>query len=195
MLNKIIVFTSEYGSGARLIGRTLAEMLNVKFYGEEELLIEAAKEEGITEEMLREYDRKLKKSIKDINIYNSIEHEEVYKAYSKAILRIIEKGPCILMERGADIVLKDKIKFLNVYGYSNCIEKKLKRCEIVDGYQKEEAFSVIEAENTIRKNYYNLFSKIERGQPKEYDICINTDAFNDNVLNMEKCAAIIKAAL
>lgn len=203
MEKKYIVFTSEYGSGARIIAQELAKKLGIKFYGEEDLLIKTAKESEIDEKVLREYDEKLANS----NLYeiSQLSKEslksgddlgtKIYNAYSNTILKIVEEGSCILMERGADIVLKGKVNFLNVYAYSKDMEKKLDRCERVAGISKKDAPEFIERQAMQRKVYYSIFSSIERGNMSEYDLCVNTDTFTVDSLGMEKCAEIIKAAL
>lgn len=201
MEKKYIVFTSEYASGARLIGKALEEKLGIKFYGEEDLLIEAVKVSGIDEKVFREYDEKLTNSkIDETSQLNKVKLEDdlglkIYNAYSDTILKIVEEGPCILMERGADIVLKGKVDFLNVYAYSNDMDKKADRCERVVGIPKKDAPEFIDKQVMQRKIYYSTFSSIERGKMSEYDLCINTDPFTIDALGMEKCAEVIKAAL
>lgn len=201
MFKEYIVFTSEYASGARLVGKALEEKLGIKFYGEEDLLIRAAKESGIDEKVLREYDEKLaninfdKASTLDKEALKDDLSISVYNAYSAAILKLVEEGPCILMERGADIVLKGKVEFLNVYAYSSNMEKKIERCVRVAGVPEEDSPEFIANQVMQRKVYYDLFSEIKRGNMSEYDLCINTDTFTGDALGMEKCAEIIKAAL
>lgn len=203
MEKKYIVFTSEYASGARLVAKALANKLGIKFYGEEALMSRAAKESGIDEKIFKEYDEKLANSNSDeaafinknlLKVDDSLE-VSIFNAYSDAILKIVDEGPCILMERGADIVLKGKVDFLNIYAYSNNIDKKIERCEKVGGVPKEEAPKFIANQVMQRKVYYSKFSEIERGKMSEYDLCINTDTFTTDALGMEKCAEIIKAAL
>lgn len=196
-MKKYVVFTSEYASGARLVAKALGEKLGIKFYGEEDLLIKAAKGSGIDEKVLREYDDKLANSKLDeasLKLKDDLA-VRIYNAYSVAILKAVEEGPCILMERGADIVLKGKVDFLNVYAYSSNMEKKIERCERVAGIPKEDAPEFIESQVMQRKIYYSSLSSIERGKMSEYDLCINTDTFTLDALGMEKCAEIIKAAL
>ncbi len=197
MSKEYIVFTSEYGSAARYIAKELEKKLGIKFYGEEDLLIRTAKESGIDEKILREYDEKLANSKLDET--SQLNEDglglKIYNAYSDTILKIAKEGPCILMERGADIVLKGKVDFLNVYAYSKDMEKKADRCERVGGIPKKDAPEHIAKQEMLRKVYYSTFSSIGRGKMSEYDLCINTDTFTVDSLGMEKCAEIVKAAL
>lgn len=203
MAKNYIVLTSEYGSGARLLGQRLSEELGIKFYGEEDLLIRAAKESGLEENILREYDERLasietnESSQLDSRVLDSdVELSvRIFKAYSFTILKIVGEGPCIIMERGADIVLRGKVDFLNVYTYTSDIKKKIERCMRVVGVKEEDAPKFINSQSMQRELYYKSFSNIERGKMNEYDLCINTDKFDSNALAMEKCAEIIKSAM
>lgn len=163
-------------------------------------MIKAAKESGIDEKILRDYDEKLashefNESSQNKNALDADLSLKVFKAYSTSILKAVEEGPCILMERGADIVLSDKVDFLNVYTYTSDIRKKIERCMRVCGTAEEDAPKFIANQAMQRKLYYKSFSNIERGIMNEYDLCINTDKFDTDALAMEKCAEIIKSAL
>ena len=53
----VITIGREYGSGGRFIGRLVAEKLGIPFY-DNELLIEAAKESGLSPSIFESYDEK-----------------------------------------------------------------------------------------------------------------------------------------
>ncbi|GGP08448.1 cytidylate kinase-like family protein [Oceanobacillus neutriphilus] len=193
MSNKIIVLTSELGSGARLVGKSLSEKLNIAFYGEEDLLIRAAHESGLDEAILKEYDKQLVCS--SLSSMDSDLSKQVFQAYSDTIFKLVEAGPCILMERGADIILKGRKDFLSVYTYTSNSDKKIERCIRVGGITAEEAPAFIEEQSLQRERYYQSFSDIKRGKMNEYDICLNTDVFTEDALDMTKCVDIIAASL
>ncbi|APC41369.1 cytidylate kinase family protein [Clostridium estertheticum] len=92
MTKKYIVFTSEYASAARYIAKELEKKLGIKFYGEEDLLIRTAKESGIDEKVLSEYDEKLANSKFDETLQlNELDLGlKIYNAYSDTILKIVE---------------------------------------------------------------------------------------------------------
>ena len=53
----VITIGREYGSGGRFIGKMVAEKLGIAFY-DNELLIEAAKESGMSETVFKNFDEK-----------------------------------------------------------------------------------------------------------------------------------------
>lgn len=51
----VITIAREYGSGGRLIGQKLSEMLNISFY-DKEIISLAAEESGLSEEFMRQHE-------------------------------------------------------------------------------------------------------------------------------------------
>ena len=58
---KIITISREFGSGGRLIGKRLAEKLDVPFY-DKQLLDRIAEESGFSKEMIKDAEMKAKNS-------------------------------------------------------------------------------------------------------------------------------------
>ncbi|MDW8563553.1 cytidylate kinase-like family protein [Staphylococcus shinii] len=187
MERQYIVFTSEYGSGARLIARKLAETLNIPFYGEEDLLIETAKYLEIDTQVLHNFDQ--------YGEVAEIDTEKIIDGYKAVILNIVRKGPCILMERGADYILRDVCSFLNVYVYAPNITKKIERAVKIAGQSEENAKAFIQQQEQSRAAFYQQYTDITRAELSEYDLCINSDTFTGSALDMSICVDIIKSAL
>ena len=53
----VITIGREYGSGGRFVGKLLAERLGIKFY-DSELLIKAASDSGLSEEVFKNFDER-----------------------------------------------------------------------------------------------------------------------------------------
>ncbi|MCM3519833.1 cytidylate kinase-like family protein [Staphylococcus xylosus] len=187
MGRQYIVFTSEYGSGARLIARQLAETLGIPFYGEVDLLNETAKYLEIDTQVLHNFDQ--------YGEVAEIDTEKIIDGYQAVILNIVHKGPCILMERGADYILKDAVSFLNVYVYAPDITKKIERAVKIGGESEGNAEIFIQQQEESRSLFYKRYTNITRGKLAEYDLCINSDSLTDLTLDMTKCIDIIKKAM
>ena len=61
-MNKIITIARQFGSGGRLIGRELAQKLNIPFL-DNELITLAAKESGMSPEVLKGADERVTNSL------------------------------------------------------------------------------------------------------------------------------------
>ena len=117
-INTVITISREYGSGGRDIGKLVAEKLDIPYYDQEITEI-AAKKSGLNNEVLRENDEIATTSIFGNfmagsyffanQAYNANEltiNDQLYLLESQIIHSLAEKGPCVIIGRCADYVLR-----------------------------------------------------------------------------------------
>ena len=137
-MNTVITISREYGSGGRDIGKLVAEKLNIPYYDQEITEI-AAKKSGLSNEVLRENDEIATTSIFGNfmagsyffanQAYNANEltiNDQLYLLESQIIHSLAEKGPCVIIGRCADYVLREHKHTLNVFVHAD-IEFRKKR--------------------------------------------------------------------
>ena len=114
------VFTigRQFGSGGRIIGKMLAKQLGIPFY-DKELLTEAAKESGISEELFESLDEKPASNFLYAMVMGNYAYSQagtgagmtindrLVQAQTKAIEDIASKGGAVIVGRCADYVLRD----------------------------------------------------------------------------------------
>lgn len=113
--NTIITISRQYGSGGRLIGQKLAERLGIPFY-DKELITLAAEESGFAEHLFEKNDRNITNSLlyslsmygNTMGLYDMPLNDKLFIAQSKTIQSVAEKGPCVIVGRCADYVLRNK---------------------------------------------------------------------------------------
>ncbi len=128
-----VVYTigRQYGSGGRLIGKKIAEKENIPFY-DKELLTEAAKNSGINEKYFKDYDEKHKNHFFESIAMGSYSKtlmpmtHKVILAQFDAIRELAEKGPCVIIGRCADDVLKFRPDTVNIFIYGD-LENRIRR--------------------------------------------------------------------
>lgn len=112
---KIITISREFGSGGRLIGKRLAEKLDVPFY-DKQLLDRIAEESGFSKEMIKGAEMKAKNSF----LYSLASamgtsesgpeslslNERFFLAQFDTIRRIADEGSCVIVGRCSDYVLR-----------------------------------------------------------------------------------------
>ena len=113
MANRIITINRMYGSNGRLIGKALAERLDIPFY-DKELITLASQENDIPLEELKKVDEKKANQwhlpIKDAMQMEPQYHfqpmnDVLFESQSKIIHDLAEKGDCIIAGRCADQIL------------------------------------------------------------------------------------------
>lgn len=196
-MKKIITISREYGSGGRYIGGLLAEKLGYKFY-DKELIDLAAKESGLAPEFVVKAEQNLSSgwfynlmlgSSYSGGTYSSLQTtgpqmlpltDQLFNAQRKTIIEIAKKGPCVIVGRCADYILKsteevDSTNVLNVFIYAD--EKtKIDRAVKMYNVPESEAKKVISQINKRRANHYNTFTEDTWGKPANYDIMVNSSA-------------------
>lgn len=181
-MNKIITISREFGSGGREIGKRLSDELGFSYY-DREIITEIAKETGMTEEYIKNISEKgvypyAFQFAKSFAMYSSLQSNqtEILVAQTKLLKEIAKNRNCIIIGRGANIILKD-YNPMNIFVYAD-MESKINRCrkkakEDERLTDKEMEKKMIQIDNA-RKNYHQLISNLEWGNKRNYHLCINT---------------------
>lgn len=179
----VITVGRQYGSGGREIGTMLAKKLGIAYY-DDMLLKEAAKESGLCEELFHSFDERPKSFLYSIAMdpYSfSVDHvtpkgsieQQVYLATYDTIKKLADKGPCVLIGRCADYVLKDRSDVINLF-ITAPLENRIERVARRNNISKEEARNRIKRTDKSRASYYNYYSSKDWGDAKSYDLCVDS---------------------
>ena len=184
-MKSIITISREFGSGGREIGEKLAKKLNIPFY-DKELLEMASKESGICEELFYRNDESHSNSLlyslvmgtypisSDGKIHPNMPlNHKLFLAQFETIKKIAEKGPCVIVGRCADYVLKDHKNVINFFINADLANKKKRILERYD-IEKDKVRDFIKKTDKNRANYYNYYSDMKWGEARNYDLCINS---------------------
>ena len=200
MGNISIVIDREYGSGGREVARILSEKLGMEFY-DGNLLVMAGKEYGIELGVLQTYDEKGVGSVlHDLALvrssaYGSTVNEapfQVYSAQSRLVQQLVAKGPAIFLGRCTAQILKTeaRVPFVHAFIYASDMKDRVERARTVDGVENGRIEAYIKRRDNQRRNYNKFFTDKAWGDPKNYDLMLNTSA-----LGYEGAAAAILAVM
>lgn len=191
MTNKIITIGRQFGSNGREIGQLLAKKLDIPFY-DKEILNEAAKSSGLSENILNSLDEKPSKSflyslVMDPYSYgfsNTGYHpnlnQQAFQATYDTVKKIADNGPCIIVGRCADYALRHNPNLVRVFIYAP-IEDRVKTIIQRYGISEEKARTQISKEDKGRASYYNYYTSKKWGTTGSYDILINS-----SLMSLEK---------
>lgn len=180
--NVVIAIAREFGSGGHLLGECLAKELGIPLY-DKEFISMAAQRSGIDEQYIVRNEQAIPSfwlkcvtsdSGGERNPENSISAEDIlFVAESKIVQELAEQGPCIIVGRCADFVLKDCPGVLKVFCYSD-IGSAVTRCVNDYGIPEERAESEIRRVNRNRLLHYEYYTGGKWGDPHRYDVMLNT---------------------
>lgn len=184
-MRSIITISREFGSGGREIGKKLADRFGVPFY-DKELLEIASKESGIARELFVKNDESYTNSFLyslvmgnypvspdgRLNPELPLNHK-IFLAQFETIKKLAEKGPCVIVGRCADYVLKDEPNVVNFFVSGNMFEKKRRILERYD-IEKNKVEDFIKKTDKRRASYYNYYTDMKWGEARHFDLCVNS---------------------
>ena len=194
MTNKIITISREFGSGGRTIGKLVAEKLGIPFY-DKELVDHIALETGFAPTFVEEHGEHAPGN--SIFAY-AFAHQSVpgivnglstadflWNVQCNVILQLAEKGPCVIVGRNADYILKDRKDCLHAYIHA---DKTFRADRIVKLYgesEKTPEARLQEKDKRRRVNYHHYTGRTW-GTAQNYDLCLNS-----STLGIDACVEII----
>ena len=194
MEKKIITISREFGSGGRTIGRMVADKLGIPFY-DKELVDQISLESGFSPSYIEENGEHAPGN--SVFAYAFAHHvvpgamdsmttaDFLWNIQCDVILQIAEKGPCVIVGRNADYILKDREDCLHVFIHA---DQDFRAERIVNRYGESEKSpkARLNEKDKRRKVNYHHYTGGEWGDSKNYDICLSSSA-----IGIEKCADII----
>lgn len=208
-MKKIITISREYGSGGHTIAKLLAENLGYSFY-DSEIIDVAAQNSGLSPDFIRTSEQNLSSGW----LYNLLLGptyatsgsaglsgamggtstlplaDQVFNAQRKAIIDLAKKGPCVVVGRCADFILRhedwvQKDELLNVFIYAPLADKVARAIER-KGLDPKTAEKEVKLIDKRRANHYNTFTERTWGKRDHYDLLVNS-----SLLGLEKTALML----
>lgn len=204
-MNKIITISRLNGSGGREIGKILADQLDIPFY-DYELIERAAKESGFSKEAFENAEDKATNSFlysiaMGMNVYGNQEfgyntlslNDRIFLAQAEVIRKYAQEGPCVIVGRCADFILRDMPELISVFVWAD-MEFRIKRAMERNELDEEKAEAQMKKIDKRRKNYYNYHANNRWGQSENYDLSIRSDQIGiENAANVIKEYALYKS--
>ena len=194
MEKKIITISREFGSGGRTIGRKVAEELGIPFY-DKELVDQIALESGFAPQFVEEHgEHAPSKSIFAYafapqgvpGVMSGLSTADfLWNIQCSVILQIADKGPCVIVGRNADYILKDRKDSLHVYIHAD-MDRRADRIVRLYGESEKSPETRLQEKDKRRRLNYQHYTGREWGQAQNYDICLNS-----GTLGIDECVKII----
>lgn len=184
-MDKVITISRQYGSGGREIGRKLADAWGIGFY-DNELISRAAKESGYAEAAFENAESRASSSLlysiargmtsygnQEIGYSNLSLDDRIYLAQAEVIRKCAAEGPCVIVGRCADYVLRKLDNVVNIFVYAD-LQFRAERAIRIDGMSPARLEEEILRIDKRRANYHNFHTGEKWGRTENYDLCINS---------------------
>ena len=189
----VVTIAREFGSGGHEIGEKLAARLGWKFY-DRELVNLTVGNSGLSTRYVEAHDQRLtsfQRVWKDIWMDNLMPVDEslspddrLFVAQSRVIRRAADEGPCVIVGRCANVILKDRPQTFHVF-ISADSAFACQRIAAEQHLSPDEALREYHRINQLRANHYNYYTQHVWGDPAGYDLCIRSSSLGiDGAVDM-----------
>ena len=189
-MNRVITISRQFGSGGRTIGRQVAAKLGIPCY-DQELIEQLAEKSGFTPEYIKERSEYAERGGWLANALSGRisggmnNQDHIWIAQRELILELAAKGPCVIVGRCADYILKENADCLNVFIHAS-MEQRAERIVKMYGERPDSPEKRLKDKDKRRKAYYQFYTDTEWGVAEHYHL-----ALDSGVLGLEKCVDII----
>lgn len=184
----VITISRQFGSGGHEVGEKLARQLDVPFY-DKALIAMAAKQSGLSEEVFANADEKATSSLLYSMVMGNYSfgarvpginempiNDKLFIIQSDIIKKAASEGPCVVIGRCADYILRDHDNCLNVFIHARK-EDRIQRTLAKKECEERKAPDFVTKKDKQRANYYNFYSNKRWDDLQNYDITIDTSRF------------------
>lgn len=194
----IITIARQYGSGGKTIGKKLAANLGIRAY-DREILKLASEDSGINENMFNQVDERLKATplFRIMRKYKGelippesddfLSNQNLFNYQAKIIKDLAEEGPCVIIGRCGDYVLRDFPNVVRTFIYAS---PEYNRRQVIErgAHSGRDVDRYIQKIDKERSDYYHYYTGQEWTDARNYDLCLNSERLED-----EGCVEAIKA--
>ncbi len=194
MEKRIITISRQFGSGGRTVGRLVAEELGIPFY-DKELVEQIALESGFAPRFVEENGEHAPgKTIFSYaftapgvpGVMNGLSTADfLWNIQCSTIFQLADKGPCVIVGRNADYILKDRPDAFHAYIHAD-MDFRADRIVRLYGESEKSPQTRLQEKDKRRKLNYQHYTGQTWGDAENYDICINTAS-----IGVERAAQMI----
>ena len=190
MKNRIITISREFGSGGRTVGKQVAQKLNIPCY-DQELIEKIAEESGFAPAYIKEQGEYavragwLSNALAGRFSNGLTTQDQLWLLQRKVILELAEKGPCVIVGRCADYILREEADCLTAFIHAD-MEKRAQRIVQVYGEREESPEKRLRDKDKRRAAYYQMYTDMAWGDARHYHVALDSGA-----LGIEKCVSIL----
>ena len=175
MKKSIITVSREFGSGGRTIGKTVAERLGVPCY-DKELVKQVALESGFDPKFIEE---------RGESAPGMSASDFLWTIQYRVIQDLAEKGPCVIVGRCADYILRERNDCLHTFIHAS-IPFRADRIVRLYGESEKTPEKRLADKDTRRRVNYKHYTDREWGMAQNYHITLDS-----GLLGIDRCVEII----
>lgn len=189
-VKNIITISREFGAGGGTIGRTVADKLGYYYFDKDMIIHSALESETLSTDEIRRYDETVPTEFgfgqSLFDFYNKPLDTRLFEAQRQAIIKVAEKGNCVIVGRNANMILQEYDKTLHVFVSATQYYKLQNLKKRMADYTDEQILEKMKTVDKRRKKYCTHYTDGEFGNADYYDLCLKS-----STLGIDKCVDLI----
>ena len=175
-MKQIITISRQYGSGGREIGQALAEHYHIPFYDKNVAELSAAVT-GFTTQVIENLEDSVP-SILSYQYYGFLPQpmplsDQVFFAQSEVIRKVADAGPCVIVGRCADYILRQHPHCLHFFIHAP-LPQRIRRVMEREQCSEAEAEAHIKMTDRNRAAYHDFYAQGNWGKTENYHATLNS---------------------
>ena len=195
MTKKIITISRAFGSGGRTIGKEVAKRLNIPYY-DKELVYKVAEESGFHADFIEEAGEyapvtnsflfNIAVSPNPMSMMSTMSMaDQLFVCQTNVIRKLADEGPCVIVGRCADYILRDREDALHVFIHAD-MEHRAARIVEKYGETKQTPQKRLTDKDNKRRVYYRHYTNRNWGESQNYHVSLNA-----GLIGIDRCVDII----
>ncbi len=191
MTKSIITVSREFGSGGRTIAHKVADVLGVPYY-DKELIKAVAEKTGFDPKFIEERGEYApgRTIFSMLPVFDGTQGalsaaDFLWAMQRQVILDLADKGPCVILGRCAEYILKDRSDVLSVFIHADKAYRA-ERIVRLYGQTEKKAEDRLDDKDKRRSVNYKHYTGQTWGDMRNYHLCLNS-----SVLGEDACVKII----
>lgn len=186
-MNKVITISREYGAGGHSIGKRVAEELGLEIY-DRDIVRETVKASGFEAEVVEQEGEDTSKTsyfLKSLvagSVHYHDPQDAIHDVQRAVILKFAQKGPCVILGRCADEILRDSdVDTLNVFIHADDLHRAVRISEQTGITNATELQKMLAKKDASRRNYYTHYTGKKWGDSHNYDLTLDSGKLGDDL--------------
>lgn len=188
MKKRVITISREFGSGGRTIGKKVAEKLGIPCY-DAQIIQEMAKETGFTPDYVEEAGEYAPggflASAFTNRAFGPTNEDILWVCQNNVIVDLARNGPCVIVGRCADYILKDQADCLKVFIHAS-MDFRANRIVEVYGERDQSPEERLRDKDKRRAAYHRFYTNMKWGYAQNYHLTLDS-----GTLGIDQCVDII----
>ena len=190
MKNRIVTISREFGSGGRTVGKKLAQKLQIPCY-DQEIIEKIAAESGFAEDYIRDrseyspHTSWIANAFSERSFSGVNNQDAIWMLQRKIILDLAAQGPCVIVGRCADYILRNVADCLRVFIHAD-FDKRAERIVEVYGETDVPTEKRLRDKDKRRAAYYHFYTDTKWGLAQNYHISLDS-----GTIGIDRCVELL----